>query len=345
MSGILHPNRDSVEGSLEAERKCPVEPAGWPESLKLAIRSGGELCKHLGLPTEPFCGPAEKDFPVFVPLEYLQRMRPGDPKDPLLLQVISSDLELGPGGEMDPVGDAASEISGGLLQKYQRRVLLIASGACAVHCRYCFRRNYPYEEVPKGQPVWEDWLNHIRNDSQIDEVILSGGDPLSVVDSRLAWFAEELAGINHVRRLRVHSRFPVVVPSRIDADLIEWVSNAKLSIYFVLHINHANELDQDLADGIARLRQAGATVLNQAVLLKGVNDSFEALSALCLSLVDIGVLPYYLHQLDLVRGGMHFAVEDQVAIGLMERLRAALPGYAVPKLVREEAGRASKSPL
>lgn len=340
----------------------------WQQALKLAVRSNQRLRELLQLPSSPVASPsaqastqaaetsATADFPVFAPLEYIERMKIGDAADPLLRQILAAADEAVPAensagtsdlaaGLMDPVGDMASLRTAGLLQKYPRRVLVIASGACAIHCRYCFRRHFPYETAPKGLSGWQSWLDEIRSDETIDEVILSGGDPLSVADTTLAPFIHALNRIEHVKRIRLHTRFPVVIPQRVCPPLLDWVSSSRAKMYIVLHVNHANEIDDHVRTAIAQLKSAGAVLLNQAVLLRGVNDSLDALHALCLSLVDEQVLPYYLHQLDPVRGAMHFEVADVQARELIEQLRALLPGYAVPQLVREIQGESSKTPL
>lgn len=335
-SQILTPFSDSVEGTLA----CPGE---WQKSLKGAIRSGVELCETLGVSFEEACPEAESDFPVFAPREFVSRMEKGNPRDPLFLQVIASQAELAPGGLSDPVGDMETIQTPGLLQKYDGRVLLVTSGACAIHCRYCFRREFPYNEVPKGREAWESWLEHLKGDDSIHEVLLSGGDPLSIVDDTLAWFIEELNGIEHIRRIRVHTRFPVVIPNRVDAKLIRWIRSSNKAMFFVLHFNHANEIDDSVLKAVSELQRAGATILNQSVLLKNVNDSFESQRALCTKLVDAQIMPYYLHQLDPVRGALHFEVSDAVALAIVEQLRSALPGYAVPRLVREISGEPSKT--
>lgn len=335
LATILPGNSLPVEGSFES--------ADWRASLRAAFRSSTDLCDFLGVDPKVACPQAELDFPIMVPREFAQRMEPGNPRDPLLLQVVSQSEELSKTGELDPVGEFPAERHRGLLQKYDHRVLLILSGSCAVHCRYCFRRNYPYDEAAKGRAEWQEWLELLEADSTIEEVILSGGDPLSIGDERLTWFVGEISKISHIRRLRFHTRLPVVIPSRITPEFVGLLDSVEQAVYVVLHINHAQELDDPVWHAIERLQQARVQVLNQAVLLRGVNDSFEALRKLCIELADRQVLPYYLHQLDPVRGGMHFGVPDAEAIELVDALRANLPGYAVPRLVRELSGEASKT--
>jgi EF-P beta-lysylation protein EpmB len=319
----------------------------WSESLKRAIRSGEALLAALSLPKRLACAESEADFPVFVPLEYFERMQPGNPCDPLLLQVLGShqEVSLKNPGKLDPVGDQASELIPGLLKKYSGRALLIVSGACAVHCRYCFRRHFPYDQAPVGPVGWQASVAAIAADDSIQEVILSGGDPLSVRDSSMQWLIESIDAIPHLQRVRIHTRFPVMIPNRICGSLLHWVSHARCAVYFVLHFNHAAEINQPVRQAMRRLRLAGATLLNQSVLLRGVNDSAAAQHELCRSLVDMQVLPYYLHQLDPVQGGMHFEVSDGEALQIIAELRRTLPGYGVPQLVREIAGQPHKVPV
>ncbi len=326
----------------------PVEGT-WQTSMKRAIRSSVELCQALKIDPQLACSTAEAGFPVFAPLEFVQKMQVGNPRDPLFLQVAAgldeNSHENQAHGYYDAVGDKAAERSPGLLQKYDRRVLMIASGACAIHCRYCFRRHYPYSSAPRGKLAWQASMDLIAADKTLDEVILSGGDPLTLADDSLAWLIESIIAIKHIRRVRIHTRVPVVIPQRICAALLEWVSRCSLPLYFVLHFNHANELDAATHAALSQLRRAGATLLNQAVLLAGINDSFEAQRDLCLGLVDQQVLPYYLHQLDLVQGALHFEVSDVRAREIHAELQSHLPGYAVPKLVREQPGKRSKTAL
>lgn len=318
-----------------------VEPAPWQAEFGAAVRSAGELLRLLGLPERAWPIPAAAAaFPVRVPRGYIARMRPKDPGDPLLLQVLPLTAEdrkvdgYGP----DPVGDSEAEIIPGLLHKYAGRVLLIATGACAVHCRYCFRRHFHYAESHGGAQRWRPVLDYLETATDIREVILSGGDPLSMADGRLAPLAAALDGIPHLQRLRIHSRLPVVLPERVDAALGLWLASGRLQRVMVIHANHANELDGAVAAAMDRLRSAGVTLLNQSVLLRGVNDSAAALAALSEALFGAGVLPYYLHLLDPVQGAAHFEVPEAEAKLILNELRARLPGYLVPRLVREQTG-------
>lgn len=335
----------ATELAIQPSDRQPTQPIAWQTALKRAVRSGRELCQALNIPVELASHRAEADFPVFAPWEYVARMQVGNPRDPLLLQVLAGEQEMAaqPDALRDPVGDGQAERLPGLLQKYDRRVLMITTGACAVHCRYCFRRHYPYDAAPRGREGWGKSLRSIADDPSLDEVILSGGDPLTLADGSLAWLAEQIGAMEHIRRLRIHTRLPVVIPQRVCAELLDWVRQSPLTIYFVLHFNHAAEIDQPVRTALRQLRHAGATLLNQAVMLRGVNDSCEAQTALCLSLVNEHVLPYYVHQLDRVQGAMHFAVTDATAVAIMAEMQTKLPGYAVPKLVREIAGQPSKT--
>jgi len=347
-------------GSDQTGPSSPFEPPhscngmprrSWRTELKDAVRDPTELCRLLELPAT-FVEPARRvaaQFPLFVPHSYIAKMRRGDPTDPLLRQVLPLAEEAASpvGYSVDPVGDAAALRAPGLLRKYAGRVLLIVTGACAVHCRYCFRRHYPYAEAPKSLDQWEPALAEIASDDSLDEVILSGGDPLVLVDDLLEALVRRLESIPHLRRLRIHTRLPIVVPQRIDERLLRWfsVAGTRLTPICVVHANHAQELDESTAEAFVRLRRAGVLLLNQSVLLRGVNDSVDALEALSRRLVDLGVVPYYLHQLDRVAGAAHFETLPAEGERFIEALRERLPGYAVPRYVREVPGSASKTPI
>lgn len=322
----------------------------WQQQWAQGVSQLKELLDLLDLdPTlVPTLTPAASDFPVRVPHSFIRRMRRGDPHDPLLRQVLPMTQELlaVPGFIHDPVGDIAAMARPGVLHKYAGRALLVTTGACAIHCRYCFRRHYPYAQAHAGQASWTPALDHLRADASIQEVILSGGDPLALSDAKLAQLAQALDGIAHLRRLRIHTRLPVVLPARVDAALLDWLSQGRLARVIVLHVNHAQELaDAEVLHALAALRGSGATLLNQAVLLRGVNDTAQALVALSEGLFGAGVLPYYLHQLDRVQGAAHFEVPDAEALALLAEVRAHLPGYLVPRLVREVAGAPAKLPV
>jgi EF-P beta-lysylation protein EpmB len=313
-----------------------------------AITDPQELVAELGLdPGLVSCAiAAGNEFRLRVPRSYLSRIRPGDPNDPLLRQVLPLEAELADAADYtaDPLGEREAVRVPGLLQKYQGRALLITTSACAVHCRYCFRREFPYTQQTSG-PRWSEALDEIARDSSIEEVILSGGDPLSLSDSRLASLTDAIQRIPHVRRLRVHTRQPVVLPSRVDAGLTQWLTQLRLPVVFVLHVNHPNEIDADVRAACAELRDCGVTLLNQTVLLQGVNDDASVLAELSRRLFESGVLPYYLHLLDRVRGAAHFDVPEAHARVIAGQLAAQLPGYLVPRLAREIYGAPAKVTL
>ena len=332
----------------------PRQPARWQQAWRDAVRDPRELLGMLGLDAllpaildGPPSAAAADAFALRVPRAFVARMRPGDPHDPLLRQVLPLDAELRPmpGYALDAVGDGAARAGHGLIRKYRGRALLIATGSCAVHCRYCFRRHFPYAEETAAAGHWQQAIRLIRADTSIDEVILSGGDPLSLATTKLAELTDALADATHLRRLRIHTRLPVVLPERVDDALLAWIGDLPWPVTVVLHANHANEFDPAVDAATARLRGTGATLLNQAVLLRGVNDSVDALSDLSTRGYEAGVLPYYLHQLDRVQGAAHFEVDDDRARALHAGLAARLSGYLVPRLVREVAGDSGKRPL
>jgi len=323
--------------------------ADWRRLWRDAVRDPRELLALLGLQSlaARIGEQAAAQFPLRVPRGFVARMRHGDPLDPLLRQVLPLDDEqrIVPGFALDAVGDGAAKAGSGVIRKYRGRALLVATGACAVHCRYCFRRHFPYAEESAAASGWRDAVALIAADPSIDEVILSGGDPLSLATPKLAELTDALAAIPHLKRLRIHSRLPVVLPERVDAELLAWLRALPWPLAFVIHANHGNEFDASVDAALRRLRDAGATVFNQAVLLRGVNDSVEALVDLSERAYAAGALPYYLHQLDRVAGAAHFEVDDARARALHAALAARLSGYLVPKLVREIAGDSGKRPL
>ncbi len=320
----------------------------WQRELAEAVRDPAELLALLDLDPAllPAARAAAAQFPLRVPRGFVARMRPGDPHDPLLRQVLPlyEELRTADGFVADPVGDLQAMAGHGVLHKYHGRVLLVATGACAVHCRYCFRRHFPYAEANAAAGQWEAALRYIGSRPEISEVILSGGDPLVLNDRRLSELAHALADIPHLRRLRIHSRLPIVLPSRVDERLLDWLAGTRLSPVLVVHANHPHELDAEVADAAARLRARGVTLLNQTVLLAGVNDDPEVLIALSERLFECGIQPYYLHALDRVQGAGHFQADAELP-ALMQALRARLPGYLVPRPVREEPGQPAKTPL
>jgi len=327
----------------------PAPRPDWRQAWREAVRDPRELLAMLGLDAlaATLSDAAAAQFALRVPRGFVARMRHGNVDDPLLRQVlpILDEERIVPGFELDAVGDGQARRGGGVIHKYNGRALLVATGSCAVHCRYCFRRHYPYAEDTAAAAGWCEAVDMIRRDASIHEVILSGGDPLSLADHKLTELTDALRGIQHLRRLRIHTRLPVVLPERVDAGLLAWLRGLPWPVAVVIHANHANEFDGAVDAALAALRDAGAILLNQAVLLRGVNDSVDVLADLCERGHAAGVLPYYLHQLDRVAGAAHFEVGDAEALGLHAALVARLPGYLVPRLVREIAGEPGKTPL
>ncbi len=325
------------------------QPEPWQEALRDAITDPAALIDLLGL--EPAlieqAQRAAAGFPLRIPRGFVARMKRGDPHDPLLLQVLPLGAELleHPGFVPDPVGDLPSAAAPGVLHKYAGRALLIATGACAVHCRYCFRREFPYAEQLAGASRFQMALDLIRADPSLEEVILSGGDPLSLSNFRLAELGTALEAVPHLRRLRIHTRQPIVLPERVDRGLLDWLAAMRLPVTIVVHANHPAEVDARVSAALRSVADRRVTLLNQSVLLKGVNDSADTLQELAERLFEARVLPYYLHLLDRVRGAAHFEVREDEARKIVETLRARLPGYLVPRLVREEAGMRSKTPV
>lgn len=343
-----------AEGLHQEGRRLAVEPEcastpDWRRGLSEAIRDPRQLLERLGLSDHPglTSAAAHREFPLLVTADYLEAMRPGDPTDPLLRQVLPVDAEVAQdaSGSLDPLAEAAATVVPGLLRKYRSRALLVATGACAIHCRYCFRRHYPYQDLPRGREWWRAGVEAVAADQRIDEVILSGGDPLVLDDALLERLVAAFAGIPHLKRLRIHSRLPVVLPDRITGRLLGLLTAGPQQGVLMIHANHARELTSRVRSGLDRCRRAGVLVLNQAVLLAGVNDSVAAQAELAEALASAGALPCYLHQLDAVRGAAHFAVSDALAFALMRELHARLPGYLLPRLVRELPGDAGKTHL
>ena len=326
-----------------------VENSLWQRELARAIKDPLELLATVKVSADKIPGgiDLQQTFPLRVPHNYAARMQTGDPADPLLLQVLPRQLEsaIQPGFLRDPVDDTAAITRPGLLHKYHGRVLLITTGACPIHCRYCFRRHFPYAKNRPGDRQWAAASEYIATHPEITEVILSGGDPLSLNTKRLSDISNALHHIPHLRRLRIHTRMPIVLPERIDNDFLRWLSGLPWQSVLITHCNHANELGHDVQHALNKLRHIGVTLLNQAVLLKDVNDSVNAQCALSESLFASGVLPYYLHLLDRVQGAEHFDVSETTAISLMDEVRQQLPGFLVPQLVREIAGEPYKTPI
>lgn len=333
-----------IQRKNQVENVVVAKVPAWQRELAGAIRDPAELLRLLGLVGEVAANP----FKLLVPHSYVARMRKGDWHDPLLRQVLplTEELQVLEGFSHDPVGDQFAQVAEGVLHKYHGRVLLVTTGACAVHCRYCFRRHFPYSDFNPVKAEWETALSYLRKHADVREVILSGGDPLTLSDERLTVFFRQLAAIPHIKRVRFHTRLPVVLPARIDAGFLALLASIPQQKILVIHANHAQELAAaDVSAALAALQQAGVTLLNQAVLLRGVNDSVAAQVALSESLFAHGVLPYYLHVLDKVAGAAHFDVPEAEAVTLLAQVREYLPGFLVPKLVREIAGEAAKVPL
>jgi EF-P beta-lysylation protein EpmB len=322
-----------------------ISSTNWQRELRNAIHNPVHLLSLLELSdrllTETIV--AKQRFMLRVPKGYVARMRKGDPDDPLLRQVLPlvEENKRLQGFSLDPIGDVVAEKVSGLLHKYQGRVLWITTGACAIHCRYCFRQHYNYSSHSSNQAV----LDAIRADSSLSEVILSGGDPLVLDDSYLSELAQSLARISHIQRLRLHTRCPIVLPERVNDELLAWLTKTRFQVIMVVQANHPNELNESVNQALQRLVEAGITVLNQSVLLRGVNDNAATLIALSEALFKSRVLPYYLHLLDPVQGSVHFNVSEKNALVLLEQMRIALPGYLVPSMVREVAGMAYKKPI
>jgi EF-P beta-lysylation protein EpmB len=316
--------------------------ADWQTELARAVRDPAELCRQLELPAEMASAAlrVSEGFPLCVPRPFLGRMRRGDPCDPLLLQVLpqADETTSAPGFEPDPLGESSSMIEKGLLWKYQGRILALSAGSCSIHCRFCFRRHFPYSSGDFSDAAWHSILQRTKIEPSIHEVILSGGDPLLLSDEKIAQILEKFAAIPHLRRIRLHSRLPITIPNRITDNLLSALENTRLPVVFVVHVNHPAEIDDAVASAFGRLIDAGIPVLSQGVLLRKINDRADILAELYERLVDLRVMPYYLHQLDRVAGSAHFEVPEAEGVAIIEQLRARLPGYAVPRYVRETAG-------
>ncbi len=320
----------------------------WQKSLQNAFRDPISLLNYLNLPTK-FINTEKLNsisFPMLVPLSFAQRMTKGDERDPLLLQVlpIVDELHPNPAYTLDPVGDVDSMVIPGLLHKYHGRVLLTLTAACAVHCRYCFRRHFPYSEANITNSNWLQISDYIKSNHSINEVILSGGDPLTFSDRRLQEVIQNIEGIEHVEYLRIHTRLPIVLPDRITATLLDTLKSSRLKIIFVIHCNHPNEINTEVAQQLQKISNLGILLLNQSVLLQDINDDPMVLATLSKKLFKINVMPYYLHLLDKVAGAQHFDISRENAKNVYRELQNNLPGYLVPKLVQEISGMPSKVP-
>ena len=325
-----------------------TQPATWQRVLAEAFTNIDSLCDYLKIsPDDLDVLPEYRTFPLKVPRGFAECMEPGNPSDPLLRQVLPLRNELldYPGYSHDPVGDQQAVAETGVIHKYHGRVLLIATGACAVHCRYCFRRNFPYTELQLSTHKIQQAIDYIVSRTEISEVILSGGDPLLLSDDKLELLLEKLAAIPHVQRIRIHSRVPIVLPVRINDRIFGAFDRLPQQVVMVFHANHPNELSCEVKMVCAKLRHRGVTLLNQSVLLKGVNDNDQVLCRLSEKLFTFGILPYYLHLLDKASGTGHFEVTKADAKILLNSLQQRLPGYLVPKLVEERQGAAYKLPI
>lgn len=321
----------------------------WLSQLADVVTDPDELLRLLNVDADEklLAGrEAKRLFPLRVPRAFIARMEKGNPNDPLLRQVLTAQDEFitAPGFSTDPLEEQHSVVPG-LLHKYRNRALLLVKGGCAVNCRYCFRRHFPYAENQGNKRNWQAALDYIAQHPELDEIIFSGGDPLMAKDHELEWLITHLEALPHVKRLRIHSRLPIVIPARITDALVTRFAQSRLQILLVNHINHAREIDDEFRAAMARLRQAGVTLLNQSVLLRGVNNNAQTLADLSNALFDAGVMPYYLHVLDKVQGAAHFLVSDDEARTIMRELLTLISGYMVPKLAREIGGEPSKTPL
>ncbi|NVJ57301.1 MAG: EF-P beta-lysylation protein EpmB [Vibrionaceae bacterium] len=335
MPHIITRNVDSVEQN-------------WLKQLANGISDPQKLLEYLEIDPEPWQNgfDARKLFAQRVPQSFVERMQKGNPFDPLLRQVLplSAEFEVHPGYSNDPLQEQNNDIPG-LLHKYRNRALMIVKGGCAINCRYCFRRHFPYQENKGNKTTWQQSLDYLAQHDELNEVILSGGDPLMAKDDELQWLIDHIADIPHIKRLRIHSRLPVVIPARVTDGLASLLAGTRLQVILVTHINHAQEINQELSDALSKLKQVGVTLLNQGVMLKGVNDNVDAQVQLSEALFDSGVLPYYIHVLDKVQGAAHFFISDQQAKTIMAGVIERVSGYLVPKLTREIGGRSSKTPL
>lgn len=319
----------------------------WQKNLAQGFSSAADLLAFLELPSTTHHGAAEQQFASRIPLSFANRMQKGNARDPLLLQVLAhaNEMVVSDGYTVDPLAEAEKNPLKGLIHKYHGRVLLTVTGICAVNCRYCFRRHFPYQQNNPGRKGWQDIAAYIAADASISEVILSGGDPLLASDLVLAELIQHLEQIKHVHTLRIHTRIPVVFPERIDESLTALLAQSRLKKVVVLHCNHEQELDESVKQACIKLRAANCLLLNQAVLLAGINDKAQTLAQLSHALFDYDILPYYLHVLDKVQGAAHFDLPYARAQDIYKQLQAIVPGYLLPRLACEQPGKASKTLL
>jgi EF-P beta-lysylation protein EpmB len=317
----------------------------WRQILRSNYTNWEKLADFLSLPQDIRDQIIiQKHFPLNLPIRLAEKIEKGNFEDPILKQFLPTTQEkiFSNGYLNDPVGDQSSRCGPKLLHKYQGRVLFVTTGACAMHCRYCFRQNFDYDVADKTFALE---LEQIANDKTIFEIILSGGDPLSLPNRTLKCLIDKIALIPHIKRIRFHTRFPIGIPERIDEEFLDIIRNTPIQFWFVIHCNHPQELDETIFYHLNLLRKCGVNILNQAVLLKGVNDNADTLTELCLSLVDNGISPYYIHQLDRVQGAAHFEVPEEDGLRLIKEISRRLPGYALPKYVREIPGQPCKTPI
>lgn len=328
------------------QRDLSWQTQSWQEQMMNSVKSASELLNMLDIDSMQvdLSEKAARGFPVLAPHSFISRMRAGDANDPILRQVLNSKNEeiIQPGYSADPLEETKYNPVKGLIRKYHNRALLIATGKCAVNCRYCFRREFPYQENNPSRDDWQTAFEYLKKHAEIEEVILSGGDPLAIPDRHLQWLVHSLSEIQTIKRLRIHTRFVVVIPDRITDDLIRTLDETRLQITVVVHSNHANEFNDSLVTAIERLKKCVDFVLNQSVLLRGINDNLDTQVDLQNACVDAGILPYYLHFLDPVRGASHFEVSRHEALSLYREMQSRLSGYMLPKLVVEAPGALSK---
>ncbi|WP_068547012.1 EF-P beta-lysylation protein EpmB [Thalassotalea crassostreae] len=320
----------------------------WQKDLANIVTDPEQLLKMLNIEPKQYQShfAARQLFPVRVPIPFIEKMRKGDFNDPLLAQVMPLNKEYiaVDGFVSDPL-EEHDTVAEGLLHKYKHRVLMIVKAGCAVNCRYCFRRHFPYQDNSPNKQRWQQAIDYINDHSEINEVIFSGGDPLMAKDNHLAWLIEQLDAIAHIKRVRIHTRLPVVIPNRITEQLVSILTQTRLKPVLVLHINHANEVDETLKLALKPLHDKNIPLLNQSVLLRGINDSSAVLCDLSEALFDAGIMPYYLHLLDKVSGASHFDISNQQAVAIAKEMMAVLPGFLMPKLVQEIAGEANKTSI
>jgi len=325
----------------------------WQKQLANMITDERELLEFVGLKSarkagnKPARSALKPSFPLRVTHAFASRIGKGNPRDPLLLQVLPQPAESTETSQYlpQPLLEESFQRSPGVLQKYQGRALIIVNGTCAIHCRYCFRQNFPYQSMRQSRQLWQQTLSTIRSDHTLEEIIFSGGDPLLLSDKHLTGLIGDLEHIPHVNTLRIHSRIPIVLPARITDSLTAILAGSRLRIVNVIHCNHGNEIDQQVGDALTKLKSVSSALLNQTVLLRGINDNSDSLACLSRKLFDHDVLPYYLHMLDKVSGTAHFKADREALQKIMPELRSQLPGYLVPKAVQEIPGEPSKSPI